>query len=53
MGDLDCKTDATFCQASRPWTEVAADVGSVMFNIENTIFEMKPASYLHQGDGIC
>lgn len=53
MGDLDCKTDATFCQVSRPCTEVAGNVESVMFNIENTIFEMKPLSYLHQGEGIC
>jgi hypothetical protein len=28
-------------------------VDPVMFNIENTIFEMKPLAYLHQGDGIC
>jgi hypothetical protein len=47
MGDLDCKTDATFCQVGRSCDEVAASVESVMFNIENTIFEMKPKAYLH------
>jgi hypothetical protein len=47
MGDLDCKSDATFCQVGRSCDEVAATVESVMFNIENTIFEMKPKAYLH------
>jgi hypothetical protein len=47
MGDLDCKSDATFCQVGRSCTEVAGSIESVMFNIENTIFEMKPLSYLH------
>jgi hypothetical protein len=47
MGDLDCKSDATFCQVGRSCEEVAGGIDSVMFNIENTIFEMKPLSYLH------
>jgi hypothetical protein len=28
-------------------------LGSVSFHIEDTIFELKPLAYLHQGDGIC
>jgi hypothetical protein len=37
-----------------PCEHIAPKLGNVGFNIEDTIFEMTPAAYLHQGkDDIC
>ena len=33
--------------------QVAKKLGSVAFNVDDTIFEMSPMAYLHQGEGIC
>jgi hypothetical protein len=51
--DLDCKSDPTFCSSRLSCESVAKKVKSVSFRIEDTMFEMKPLGFLHQGDGIC
>ena len=53
LSDLDCKTDATFCQSLKSCTEVAKLVKPVGFQIGETIFDLSPTAYLHQGENIC
>ena len=48
--DLDCKSDATFCQSARKCSELSKVVGPVSFNIGDTVFEMSAEAYLHQGE---
>jgi hypothetical protein len=45
--DLDCKSDITFCQSRESCQKLSSKLSSVSFNIENTIFELKPLAYLH------
>ena len=47
LSDLDCKTDPTFCSSYKKCSDVEKVLKPVQFNIEDTIFEMKPKSYLH------
>lgn len=51
--DLDCASDATFCSSRLNCEELAKLVKPVSFQIGDTLFEMKPLGYLHQGVGIC
>ena len=51
--DLDCKIDPTFCQSRAQCTKLAHKLQSVSFNIDGTMFELKPLAYLHQGPEIC
>lgn len=53
MKDLDCKSDPTFCQSLKSCPEVAKQVKPVAFQIGETIFELSPIAYLHQGERIC
>jgi len=53
VDDLDCKSDPTFCSSRLSCESVAKKVKSVTFRIEDTMFELKPMGFLHQGDGIC
>jgi hypothetical protein len=54
VADLDCKTDSTFCQTLMPCEHIAPKLSNVGFNVEDTLFEMTPMAYLHQGkDDIC
>lgn len=53
ISNLDCKTDATFCQVRKSCAEVEKQVKPVGFQIGDTIFELSPKAYLHQGQGIC
>lgn len=50
VSDLDCKHDATFCQSGSKCQTIANDLSPVSFNIGDTIFELSPMAYLHQGE---
>ena len=45
--DLDCHSDATFCQSLKSCDKVEAMVKPVSFQIGDTLFELSPKSYLH------
>jgi hypothetical protein len=51
--DLDCHSDATFCQSLKSCDKVEKMVKPVSFQIGDTLFELSPKSYLHQGNHIC
>lgn len=53
LKDLDCKTDETFCQVHKSCVDIAKKLKPVGFQIGDTVFELEPMSYLHQGEGIC
>jgi len=50
LSGVDCKTDDTFCQYVGKCTDIAEHLGNVAFNIDDTIFELTPYAYLHQGE---
>lgn len=50
---LNCDVDPTFCQSRKSCKALAKKLEPVQFRIENTLFELKPMAYLHQGQGIC
>lgn len=53
VDDLDCKSDPTFCNSKLKCEDLAKKISSVSFRIDDTVFEIKPQGYLHQGEGIC
>jgi len=51
--DINCDVDPTFCQSRLTCKQLSKKLDPVSFRIENTVFELKPMAYLHQGSGIC
>ena len=51
--EMQCTDETIFCEVKGSCDLTAKKLSSVGFLIGNTIFELSPRAYLHQGEGIC